>query len=436
MLQEQWSIIKLTDGFSCLNRSRPTAQLHFVLAPRLCVRIMPCRLTRYMLAEILKIFVVALIALTMMILLIGVGRTLLREGLGPMAIVKLLPYVLPISLQFAFPATALFSVSCVMGRMASDGEVSTVKSTGISPVRLLHTPLLFAALLSPVAVWLSDIAVSWGQPGVNRVVLLSIEDIVYRKLGADHSYTDHGFSIHVREVEGRTLVHPTVTVHNKGDKGPMKLSAKEGSLSLDPKSQVLLLRVTDSEVKGGGSFQGLIPGETEFRIPLSDTIDNQSTRSARPRELPLRMIRRERLQQDARTHAAVGELAAQTGFAILTARHEDIAGSAGLGATVALEASKKRLLRLQIEPWRRWAEGFSCFFFVLIGAPLAMIVKSSDYWTTFGMCFLPILLLYYPLFIFGLEQAKDGVIPPYGVWIGNVALAGIGLMLIARVRRY
>ena len=71
----------------------------------------------------MKIFVVALIALTLLILLIGVGRTLLREGLGPIAIVKLLPFVLPISLQFAFPATALFAVSCVYGRMAGDGEV-------------------------------------------------------------------------------------------------------------------------------------------------------------------------------------------------------------------------------------------------------------------------------------------------------------------------
>ena len=38
------------------------------------------------LLEILKIFVVALVALTMLILLIGVGRELLRRGLGPVAV--------------------------------------------------------------------------------------------------------------------------------------------------------------------------------------------------------------------------------------------------------------------------------------------------------------------------------------------------------------
>ncbi len=101
-----------------------------------------------------------------------------------------------------------------------------------------------------------------------------------------------------------------------------------------------------------------------------------------------------------------------------------------------LEHSKTRLLRLQTEPWRRWAEGFSCFFFVLVGAPLAIIAKASDYWTTFGMCFLPTLVLYFPLFLLGLEQAKDGNVPPYGVWMANVVLCAIGVVLIARVRRY
>ena len=60
---------------------------------------MPTRLTRYVLIEILKIFTVSLIALTLLILLIGVGRELLRQGLGPLAILQLLPFVLPIALQ-------------------------------------------------------------------------------------------------------------------------------------------------------------------------------------------------------------------------------------------------------------------------------------------------------------------------------------------------
>ena len=397
---------------------------------------MPTRLTRYILLEILKIFVVSLIALTALILLIGVGRELLRKGLGAVAVIQLLPYVLPISLQFAFPATALFSICCVYGRMAGDGEVSTVKASGISPLRLLQPGLIFAALLSPIAVTVSDLAVSWGRPGVNRVVLMSIVDIAYRVLDSQHSYTpDHGFSIHVRDVQGKTLVHPTITKHHS-DGGSTKLTARTGELRLDADSQSLVLKVVDSQIIDGHRLRSSDPGEREWRIPLSRTEDETDISSQSPSELPLRLISRERIRQDQLQHRAIGQMAAHTGFSILTSRAEEIAGGPGQKIEGDIKASQRRLIRLHTEPWRRWAEGCSCFFFVLVGAPLAMVLRTSDYWTTFGLCFLPILVLYYPLFIFGLEQAKDGSIPPYGVWIGNIVLATIGLILIARVRRH
>lgn len=398
---------------------------------------MPTRLTRYVVLEILKIFVVSLIALTLLFLLIGVGRDLMRRGLGPVAVLQLLPFVLPISLKFAFPATALFSVCCVYGRMASDGEVATVKASGVSPLKLLQPALVFAAMLSPFAVFVSDLAVSWGRPGVNRVVLMSIEDIAYRVLKSDHSYTsDHGFSIHVRDVVGRTLIQPTVTMHNSGGGAPMKLTAREGELGLDPETQMLRLKVLDYQLDAGSSLKSIMPGEEVIKIPLAGALTQKDISEQSPSELPLRLISSERIRQDTRTDATAGRLATHTGFSVMTSRFEDIAGLIGRHVERELHSSKRRLIKLQTEPWRRWAWGFSCFFFVMVGAPLAMIAKTSDYWTTFGLCFLPTLLVYYPLFILGLEQAKDGNVPPYGVWLGNAMLCVIGICLIARVRRY
>jgi lipopolysaccharide export system permease protein len=217
----------------------------------------------------------------------------------------------------------------------------------------------------------------------------------------------------------------------------MKLSAKEGELRLDPDSQTLMLRVVDSQVEGGSMFQSIVPGETEFRIPLSNAMSkDEDIATQSPSELPLRLLSSERIRQDARTHATVGQMAAHTGFSVLTSRNENISGTTGHLYEASLNQGQRRLIRLQTEPWRRWAWGFSCFFFVLVGAPLAMIAKTSDYWSTFGLCFLPTLIVYYPLFIFGLEQSKDGNVPPYGVWFGNGILAVIGTMLILRVRRY
>lgn len=398
--------------------------------------VIPTRLTRTILWEILRIFVIALVVLTTIILLIAVARELIRKGLGPMAVLHLLPFAIPISLQHAVPATALFAVCCVYGRMAADGEVSTVKSSGISPLRLLQPAMVFAALLSPLAVFCSDMAVSWGKPGVKRVVLLSIEDIAYKVLESQHSFTsDHGFSIHVREIQDRRMISPTIIVRGRGDEA-FEVTASEGQLVMDDERQALVLKLVDSKVIRGGVFGGTVPGESNFEIPLGNTLADEDPSITSPSELPLRLIRRQKSHQRETTHAAVGQLAAFTGFALLQSRPETIGGAKARGIHAALDASQTRLTRLKTEPWRRWAEGFTCFFFVFVGAPLAILAKTSDYWTTFGMCFLPIILIYYPLFLLGLDQAKAGDLPPYGVWAGNMVLGGIGAILLMKVRRY
>lgn len=398
--------------------------------------VIPTRLTRTILWEILRIFVIALVVLTTIILLIAVARELIRKGLGPMAVLHLLPFAIPISLQHAVPATALFAVCCVYGRMAADGEVSTVKSSGISPLRLLQPAMVFAALLSPLAVFCSDMAVSWGKPGVKRVVLLSVEDIAYKVLESQHSFTsDHGFSIHVREIKDRRMISPTIIVRGRGDEA-FEVTASEGQLVMDDERQALVLKLVDSKVIRGGVFGGTVPGESNFEIPLGNTLADEDPSITSPSELPLRLIRRQKSHQRETTHAAVGQLAAFTGFALLQSRPETIGGAKARGIHAVLDASELRLTRLKTEPWRRWAEGFTCFFFVFVGAPLAILAKTSDYWTTFGMCFLPIILIYYPLFLLGLDQAKAGDLPPYGVWAGNIVLGGIGGILLVKVRRY
>ncbi len=397
---------------------------------------MPSRITRYIAGEIIKIFVVALFSLTLLILLIGVGRELVREGLSVMAVLQLLPFVLPLSLQHSVPATALFAVCCVYGRMAADGEVATVKAIGVSPLQLIKPAVIFAAVLSPGVVVLSDLAVSWGRPGVAQVVLGSLEDIAYRFLHSQHSYSSpHGFTITVQDVDGRRLIHPTVKIRSRTG-GSIELTAKEGSLRLDAENNTLLLNVVDSRVEGGEGNQGIIPGETEFRIPLGRAFRQQDPASASPSEMPLRDIGPESIAQERRGQQAIGQLAAHTGFALLSARWDEISGPPGQAIQAEINASDKRLARLHTEPWRRWAQGFSCFCFVLVGAPLAMLARTADYWTTFGICFLPTLVVYYALFMLGFDQAKAGLWPPYAVWLGNSVLVAVAITLMDRVRRY
>jgi lipopolysaccharide export LptBFGC system permease protein LptF len=119
--------------------------------------------------------------------------------------------------------------------------------------------------------------------------------------------------------------------------------------------------------------------------------------------------------------------------------------SAGIGAVYlwsnpsyykSMNEQKKQIERLYAERQRRWATGFSCFFFVFLGAPLAIWMKKADIFSSFFACFCPILLVYYPLLMFGMQGAKKGTMPAASVWIANVCIAIAALWFWKRIHRY
>jgi lipopolysaccharide export system permease protein len=73
--------------------------------------------------------------------------------------------------------------------------------------------------------------------------------------------------------------------------------------------------------------------------------------------------------------------------------------------------------------------------FALLGIPIAMRGRASDTMSVFFLCFLPILLIYYPLLVTGENLARAGVYPPLSVWLANTVLFAAGAALTWRSLR-
>ena len=74
------------------------------------------RITRYIILEMLKVFLTTLLVMTSIMLLIGLAQRALREGMGPIPVLRLIPFVLPDALRFAIPGTLLFATCSLYGR--------------------------------------------------------------------------------------------------------------------------------------------------------------------------------------------------------------------------------------------------------------------------------------------------------------------------------
>jgi lipopolysaccharide export system permease protein len=72
----------------------------------------------------------------------------------------------------------------------------------------------------------------------------------------------------------------------------------------------------------------------------------------------------------------------------------------------------------------------------MVGAPMAIMLRRADFLQIFIICFLPILVVYYPLLAYGVDGAKAGDLPSYAVWLGNVVLAVWSYWAVRRILRY
>ena len=390
-------------------------------------------ITRYVLSEMLQVFLVALTALTLFMLVIGLTKEAQQQGLGLLQIIALVPYVLPDAMRFAVPGTMLFAVASVFGRFSSSNEITALKAAGITPMATIYPIALLAVAISLSCVWLNDIAVSWGREGVRGVVVRSLEEIIYSRLQQQRSYSTDKLAINVKGVQGRRLIRPTMSFQPNDSSPSVTLSAMEAELKTDAKSGTITAICTNGIVRVG-AVEVAFPDTIERVIPLN-SIGKNNLLSKRPSQIAMGDFAEAKKDVLKQIHQAEQQIAGRLAEAFLTGHAELSTPQHSADQQAIIDGAQGRLNRIAMEPWRRWANGFSCLAFVLVGAPMAIRMRNADFLTSFFLCFLPILLIYYPIFMAGVSEAKAGDLPPIAVWGGNALIAAWGCLLLRGVIR-
>ena len=91
-------------------------------------------------------------------LLVGLAEEARDRGIGPEIVIQLIPYLVPKALMFAMPATCLFSVCVVFGKMAAENELVAIQSMGLSKSVIVFPVIILAFAVSLFAVWLNDMS--------------------------------------------------------------------------------------------------------------------------------------------------------------------------------------------------------------------------------------------------------------------------------------
>ncbi|MBI1902358.1 MAG: LptF/LptG family permease [Planctomycetia bacterium] len=386
---------------------------------------------RYIFWDLVKVFLTTLAAMSALGLIVGVARQAIEEGLGFKQIALLVPYLLPTSLSFTTPGALLFAATCVYGRMSGQNEIVALKSLGISPWAVLRPGLALAVVLSFVTVILYDVAVSWGNDGVTKVILQAVDEIAYSRLSQKKSYGNDKLSINVRRVDGRRLIQPVFTFR---DGGGRTITVRADWAEMTAGDTTLTVKCYHGIVDVDGKTSYEFPDYEVRQFELRDLRSGKAG-DVTPSSMSLTSVMAARAEQETKIEAHQQEMAANAAMQLMTADVPALARDWEHDQRV-LDDLVYNLNRLRTEPPRRWSNGFSCLFFMFLGSVVAIRFRSGNFLKSFFACFLPITIVYYPLLLATVDLSKGGLIPPIAMWAGNVVLAAAGGFFLRGVLRY
>lgn len=328
--------------------------------------------------------------------LYAITNLMVEYGTDLGIVIRLFFLHLPEILVLALPMAALLSTILTISRMNREGEITAIRTSGVSFFRLILPVLVAALFLGGVNILFNETIVPTAQLRVRELTHyarfqeelplhsynLHIAPLVRRSNQVDYIFYAHYF-------DGHGYLEGVVLQDFQG--GHLETVIKAERAHWEEDRWIFYDGQIVNIFQNGRAAVGTF---ARYEIPgLERTPTQLSMSRRRPREL------------------SMGELR----------------------EIIALYREENRDVREYLVVYhQRWAIPLASFIMVLLAAPLA--IKPTRAGTSLGMGISAFLIFtYYVLMTIGAALGEGGYIPPFwGAWIQNVIFGGIGLFLMYR----
>lgn len=392
--------------------------------------------------QLLSTFVMALLAISAIFTLFVIMAEAMRQGLSPADVARILPYIVPSSLPYTVPVAMLFAVTVVYGRLAADNEVIAIKSAGLGAGVVLSPAIMMGIGLSFAVFLFSSELIPRANDAFRKLLFGSIEESFYRYLKKDGEISNPNmpFFIKVRDVEGKTLIEPLFRHRAKSPPAPpntfdMTIRAERASIDFDMTKQLVTVNLENAEINGSDNPSVVwINGRRVIQYAIEKPHEGLPKRvmEMTDSELTTERVKYANLVERERKHQAAAAC-----LAIASGRIQRVQWPGVRMAFVELNYWTRKLHEIDTEKSLRVALASSVFFFVLLGAPVGILFAKRDFLSAFITCFIPIIILYYPLVLAMANMGKEGITPPYVVFGGDLVLGVLaGFFAIPPIRKH
>jgi len=392
-------------------------------------------LARHVIGQLVRAFVLALSTITAVFVLFVVVAKVADAGLGPRDVALLVPFAIPGTLPYTVPVSLLFAVSVVYGRIASDNEVIAVKASGQSALTVLWPAFGLGAALSVGLLVASGELIPRANHQAKLALLGHIEDVFYKVLKKDKVFDNARwkFYIRVRDVEGRVL-HDAWFMHRAkqpegGETFDLRVFAKRATIEFDQVNELVRVDLVESVIQGGRDQPDVVILDRD-RLEFSMTDGppgaggpggpDPAVQELTGRQIVERQaLRRTQLGEERRRQAASAAMWTASGRLNRIDWPKIHASFADYDHWVQ-DGNK-----LETEKHMRIAVAAGAFFFALLGAPTGVLFARRDFLSAFITCFVPIITVYYPLTLAGVNLGKEGLMAPWMALLGGNLVLGV-----------
>ena len=362
-------------------------------------------LRNYFLKEFIGPLFLALGVLTFVMILgnlIRIADLVINKGVDIFSVAKLFLFMMPALIKYTLPISALAAVLLSLGRLSSDNEIVAIRASGINLFSLISPLLIVGLILSLAMVVFNDRVIPYAHYASRKTLVevgiknpaAALEPGVF--INSFEKYVIFIYSIDQNKLNNVRIYEP----QGEG-KSTRTIVAKKGEFIPLPEKNAIKLKLIDGtsdepDPENPNNFYKLNFKNYFMTLNLSAMRDKDKIEK-KPKDMTIQELNQEviKLKKDGIDPAP-----------LLTEVNEKI------------------------------SLAFSCFVFILLGIPMAVITRRREKSINFGIAFL-IVGVYYLMLMGSAALSLQGYFnPEFAMWLPNIIMSLIGGFLTYRLCVY
>ena len=368
-------------------------------------------INRYLTHDYLVAFGMTLAVFTFVMCLGAVIKAidLGARGISGLLLFKIFAYNVPYMLTFSIPMSVLTAALLLFGRLSFDGELTAMKSCGLSIWQVVSPVVMISILLSVFCMCImATIAPRCRHAVRTALVELGVEEPA-NLLEAGRFVRDFpGLMIYVGDRTGSRMTD--IVVYEMGKSGPSRnVRAKYGTLRTDKAARAMYIdlyevRIDQREKSGAGDTQ-----KSHYinasHYPVKLDFSDMQKRTVRHKVSDMTFTELLRAIRDVR----------------------------GTFPELEIEDLGRQRMNMVVEANKRVALSLSCFAFTLLGIPLGMRSRRRESSVGVGISLMLVFGFYLFIIVANSLVGSPQYRPDLIVWIPVVVSEVLGFYLIQRV---